>query len=188
LETSAFLLLLLDFIPGQDLLYSLEHTCDHYDIDPTADPALTHTPSTPTLLLFLHSSQLLSFARLRLIASIFVQMCEAVATCHDVSVFHRDIKPENFIITDGWIFNRDGILEPKVIVRLSGFRFSTRDAVSSDMDCGSAPYTSYGMLSANSSACPSHANSRRFASQSAGTTWLPYTRPVVLMYGHWVSF
>jgi serine/threonine protein kinase len=77
----------------------------------------------------------------------FSQMCEAVATCHDASVFHRDIKPENFIVTDGWVFNQDGIRERKVIVKLSDFGLSTRDAVSSDMDCGSAPYMSYGTLS-----------------------------------------
>jgi len=73
----------------------------------------------------------------------FAQMCEAVATCHDGSVFHRDIKPENFIVTEGWIFDQDGIRERKV-VKLSDFGLSTRDAVSSDMDCGSAPYMSYG--------------------------------------------
>jgi len=81
---------------------------------------------------------------------IFIFMCEAVAACHDASVFHRDIKPENFIVTDGWTFNQDGIRERKVIVKLSDFGLSTRDAVSSDMDCGSAPYMSYGTLSSHS--------------------------------------
>jgi serine/threonine protein kinase len=147
LETSAYLLLLLEFVPGQDLFYFLEQARDHYDVDPTADPALTHTPPTPGLLSSLHPSQLLSYKRLRLIASMFAQMCEAVAACHDASVFHRDIKPENFIVTDGWAFNQDGIRERKVIVKLSDFGLSTRDAVSSDMDCGSAPYMSYGTLS-----------------------------------------
>ncbi|KAH9961490.1 hypothetical protein BC827DRAFT_1267507 [Russula dissimulans] len=143
LETSAFLLLLLECVPGQDLFYFLEQARDHYEVDPADDPALTHTPPTPGLLSSLHPSQLLSYTRLRLIASMFAQMCEAVATCHDASVFHRDIKPENFIVTDGWIFNQDGIRERKVIVKLSDFGLSTRDAVSSDFDCGSAPYMSY---------------------------------------------
>jgi serine/threonine protein kinase len=75
----------------------------------------------------------------------FAQMCEAVATCHDASVFHRDIKPENFIVTDGWTLNHDGVPERKVVVKLSDFGLSTRDAVSSDMDCGSAPYMSFGV-------------------------------------------
>jgi len=75
----------------------------------------------------------------------FAQMCEAVATCHDASVFHRDIKPESFIVTDGWILSQ-GIRERKVVVKLCDFGLSTRDAVSSDMDCGSAPYMSYGAL------------------------------------------
>jgi serine/threonine protein kinase len=159
LETSAYLLLLLEFVPGQDLFYFLEQARDHYDVDPTADPALTHTPPTPGLLSSLHPSQLLSHKRLRLIASMFAQMCEAVAACHDASVFHRDIKPENFIVTDGWTFNQDGIRERKVIVKLSDFGLSTCDAVSSDMDCGSAPYMSYGTLPSHSPRL-SHALSR----------------------------
>ena len=144
LETSAFLLLLLEYVPGQDLFYFLEQARDHYDVDPAADPDLTHTPPTPGLLSSLHPSQLLSHTRLRLIASMFAQMCEAVATCHDVSVFHRDIKPENFLVTDGWALNNDGTHERKVVVKLSDFGLSTRDAVSSDFDCGSAPYMSFG--------------------------------------------
>ncbi|KAI9452488.1 kinase-like protein [Lactarius psammicola] len=143
LETSAFLLLLLEFVPGQDLFYFLEQARDHYDVDPASDPALNRTPPTPGLLSSLHPSQLLSHTRLRLIASMFAQMCEAVATCHDASVFHRDIKPENFIVTDGWTLNQDDIRERKVVVKLSDFGLSTRDAVSSDMDCGSAPYMSF---------------------------------------------
>lgn len=143
LETSAFLLLLLEFVPGQDLFYFLEQARDHYDVDPASDPPLNRTPPTPGLLSSLHPSQLLSYTRLRLIASMFAQMCDAVATCHDASVFHRDIKPENFIVTDGWTLNQDGIRERKVVVKLSDFGLSTRDSVSSDMDCGSAPYMSF---------------------------------------------
>ncbi|KAN0138325.1 kinase-like protein [Lactarius tabidus] len=143
LETSAFLLLLLEFVPGQDLFYFLEQARDHYDVDPASDPPLNRTPPTPGLLSSLHPSQLLSSTRLRLIASMFAQMCEAVATCHEASVFHRDIKPENFIVTDGWTVNQDGIRERKVVVKLSDFGLSTCDAVSSDMDCGSAPYMSF---------------------------------------------
>jgi serine/threonine protein kinase len=142
LETPTFILLFLEYVPGQDLFCFLEQARDHYDVDLAADPALTHTPPTPGLLSSLHPSQLLSHTRLRLIASMFAQMCEAVAACHDASVFHRDLKPENFIVTDGWAFNQDGIRERKVIVKLSDFGLSTRDAVSSDMDCGSAPYMS----------------------------------------------
>ena len=188
LETSSFLLLLLEYVPGQDLFYFLEQARDHYDVDLTADPALTHTPPTPGLLSSLHPSQLLSHTRLRLIASMFAQMCEAVATCHDASVFHRDIKPENFIVTDGLVFNQDGIRERKVVVKLSDFGLSTRDAVSSDMDCGSAPYMSYGMLSFLSHPLSFPRLSLRSRSQSAGTTWLLCISPVLPMYGPWVSF
>ncbi|KAM6490359.1 Protein kinase-like domain containing protein, partial [Amanita muscaria] len=115
LETSSFLLLVLEYVPGEDLLLS---------------------NSNP--------SQLLSCTRLRLIASMFSQMCDAVAACHDQQVFHRDIKPENFIVTDGWMSLSDGRQERKVIVKLSDFGLSSTDVESSDMDCGSAPYMSYG--------------------------------------------
>lgn len=73
----------------------------------------------------------------------FSQMCEAVATCHDQQVFHRDIKPENFIVTDGYT-TIDGRRQRKVVVKLTDFGLSTTDLESSDMDCGSAPYMSYG--------------------------------------------
>ncbi|THH04365.1 hypothetical protein EW146_g10199, partial [Bondarzewia mesenterica] len=110
LETSSYLLLLLKFVPGEDLFYFLEQARDHFDVDPSDDSVLSSscTPLTPSILSSLYSAQLLSDTRLRLIASIFSQMCEAVAVCHDTSVFHRDIKPENFIVTDGWQTNGDG--------------------------------------------------------------------------------
>jgi serine/threonine protein kinase len=76
----------------------------------------------------------------------FTQMCQAVATCHAVNVFHRDIKPENFIVTDGWVKSSDGRQERKVVVKLTDFGLSTNDVESADMDCGSAPYMSYGMF------------------------------------------
>jgi len=146
LETSSFLLLLLEYVPGADLYYFLEQARDHYDPNsPTSEQAISssRTPPTPSLLSNLHPSQLLSRNRLRLIASMFSQMCEAVAACHDQQVFHRDIKPENFIVTDGWSTLPDGRRERKVIVKLTDFGLSTTDLESSDMDCGSAPYMSY---------------------------------------------
>ena len=179
LETSAFLLLLLEFVPGQDLFYFLEQARDHYDVDPASDPSLNRTPPTPGLLSSLHPSQLLSSTRLRLIASMFAQMCEAVATCHDASVFHRDIKPENFIVTDGWTVNQDGIHERKVVVKLSDFGLSTCDAVSSDMDCGSAPYMSFG----TPLFCILFTSLAYLSSQNAETTWPLCTSPVPRMYG-----
>jgi hypothetical protein len=75
LETSAFALL--EFVPGLDLLFSgTAH--DDYDIDPTADPALTPTPLTHGFLSSLRPIQLLEHVPLRL-TSIFAQICEAVA-------------------------------------------------------------------------------------------------------------
>jgi serine/threonine protein kinase len=147
LETSAFLLLLLEYVPGEDLFYFLEQSRDHYDLDqshPTdSTVAASFTPPTPSLLSNLHPSHLLSRTRLRLIASMFSQMCDAVAACHAQQVFHRDIKPENFIVTDGLWTGPDGRQERKVIVKLTDFGLSTMDEESADMDCGSAPYMSY---------------------------------------------
>lgn len=147
LETSSFLLLLLEYVPGEDLFYFLEQARDHYDSDSNvnaSDPiSASRTPPTPSLLSNLHPSQLLSRTRLRLIASMFAQMCDAVAACHAQTVFHRDIKPENFIVTDGWATLPDGRQERKVVVKLTDFGLSTTDVESSDVDCGSAPYMSY---------------------------------------------
>ncbi|KAF5370763.1 hypothetical protein D9758_002127 [Tetrapyrgos nigripes] len=145
LETSSFLLLLLEYVPGEDLFYFLEQARDHYESDSpnSSDSTSSHTPPTPSLLSNVNPSQQLSRTRLRLISSMFSQMCDAVAACHDQGVFHRDIKPENFIVTDGWITAPDGRQERKVIVKLTDFGLSTTDVQSSDMDCGSAPYMSY---------------------------------------------
>jgi serine/threonine protein kinase len=148
LETSSFLLLLLEYVPGEDLFYFLEQARDHYESSHTSDPAdpssetASRTPPTPGLLSTMNSSQLLSRTRLRLISSMFSQMCDAVNACHTQQVFHRDIKPENFIVTDGYT-EVDGRRERKVIVKLTDFGLSTTDLESSDMDCGSAPYMSY---------------------------------------------
>ena len=179
LETSAFLFLLLEFVPGQNLSYFLEQARDRYDVDPASDLPLNRTPPTPGLLSSFHPSQLLSSIRLRLIAYMFAQMCEAVATCHDASVFHRGIEPENFIVTDGWSVNQDGIHERKVVVKLCDFGFSTCDAVSSDMDCGSVPYMSFGtpLFSILFTSLA------YLSSQNAETTWLLCTSPVLRMYG-----
>ncbi|EED79392.1 predicted protein, partial [Postia placenta Mad-698-R] len=122
----------------------------HQSLPPHPNIVTLHrTLETPSFLLLLLDllaslapSQLLSRTRLRLIASMFGQMCDAVATCHEHSVFHRDIKPENFIVTDGWTTLPEGRRERKVVVKLTDFGLSTTDTDSADMDCGSAPYMS----------------------------------------------
>jgi serine/threonine protein kinase len=98
LKTSSFLLLLLGFVPGEDLFYFLEQAGDHDDhYDPTSEHAIS---SARGLFFHPHSSLILSPNRLCLIASMFSQMCNAVAACHYQQVFHRDIKPEIFIVMD----------------------------------------------------------------------------------------
>ncbi|KAH7108206.1 Pkinase-domain-containing protein [Auriculariales sp. MPI-PUGE-AT-0066] len=133
-ESDSLLLLLLELVPGEDLFYFLEQARDHQsDSDHATAPSaqdFSTTPKTPSLLSSFQPLELLSYGRLRLIASMFAQMCDAVAACHDHGIAHRDIKPENFI-------------ERRVVVKLSDFGLATTDEVSADMDCGSAPYMSY---------------------------------------------
>ena len=93
------------------------------------------------------TATILSQPRLRLISSMFSQMCEAVAACHDQQVFHRDLKPENFIVHDEPFVLNEGRHELKVNIKLTDFDLSTTDLSSSDMDCGSVPYMSYGLSS-----------------------------------------
>jgi serine/threonine protein kinase len=97
-------------------------------------------------------------------------MCEAVAVCHDVGVYHRDIKPENFIVTDGWFEGRSPSRtgkEHRVVVKLTDFGLSTKEVESCDMDCGSAPYMSYGMSLADVSIrCLSQCHRELIASSS----------------------
>ncbi|KAF5388844.1 hypothetical protein D9757_005661 [Collybiopsis confluens] len=147
LQTPSFLLLLLEYVPGEDLFYFLEQARDHYEAESVGSAessvCTSCTPPTPSLLSTMNPSQQLSRTRLRLISSMFSQMCDAVAACHDQGVYHRDIKPENFIVTDGWHTLADGTTERKVVVKLTDFGLSTTDIESSDMDCGSAPYMSF---------------------------------------------
>lgn len=136
LETASYLLLVLDYVPGEDLFYFLEQFRDHDPVDGSSTP--------PSQLASLHPEQLLSTQRLRLLASMFSQMCEAVAHCHRNGVSHRDIKPDNFMITDSRALNPNtGQHERRVSVKLTDFGLATRDTESGDMDCGSAPYMSF---------------------------------------------
>ncbi|KIM31802.1 hypothetical protein M408DRAFT_21014 [Serendipita vermifera MAFF 305830] len=139
LETASYLLLVLDYVPGEDLFYFLEQSRDYEPDETTPGPTTTQEP-----LALPPPEQLLSTQRLRLIASMFSQMCDAVAHCHRNRVFHRDIKPENFMVTDSRTFNpATGKHERKVSVKLTDFGLATRDIESGDMDCGSAPYMSF---------------------------------------------
>ncbi|CAG8712371.1 4221_t:CDS:2, partial [Acaulospora colombiana] len=138
LETESYLLLVLDYVPGEDLFYFLEQFRDydesHLDRDPSSPTS--SAPTSTAGLAWLEPSQLLSYHRLRLVASMFAQMCEAVAHCHRHGVFHRDIKPENFMVTDTRIQDPvTGEYKRSVIVKLTDFGLATRDPESGDMDC-----------------------------------------------------
>jgi serine/threonine protein kinase len=152
------------FQPGQSpasLLFSHHNGSGSHAVlngngTPYANSFVSQTPPTPSLLSAFSANTLLSPRRLRLIASMFTQMCEAVAICHDAGVSHRDIKPENFICCDSVELEtvqetdgRDDGFGPqakrKVVVKLTDFGLATAEEESGDVECGSKPYMSYGM-------------------------------------------
>ncbi|CAE6372776.1 unnamed protein product [Rhizoctonia solani] len=152
LESDSCLFLVLEYVRGPDLFYFLEQSRDTLPPSPLSEeheheftprapshvPEQNRTPPTPSLLSALGPNFILSPTRLKLIASMFRQMCDAVAACHAHGVSHRDIKPENFIVTDAQVDE-----DRRVLVKLSDFGLATGDDESADMDCGSAPYMSY---------------------------------------------
>ena len=185
LETPAWLFLVLEYCPGQDLYFWLEQAKDTEGIDgepsrapsrlssrvnvTTAasamgkwapslpfDPPLGQspavgsflfdenrdsTPPSPSMLAATGDNALLSRRRLRLISRMFVQMCEALQTCHDSGVSHRDIKPENIIIVD---HRADEGASGKVVIKITDWGLGTTDDRCEDFDCGSKPYMAYG--------------------------------------------
>lgn len=70
-----------------------------------------------------------------LVKSVFVQILDAVQSCHDQGIYHRDIKPDNIFV------NAD---DSKVF--LGDFGLATDVEISSAFSCGSSFYMSPGML------------------------------------------
>lgn len=68
-----------------------------------------------------------------LVKTVFVQLIDAVITCHDHGIFHRDIKPENILCS------ADGTQ-----VKLSDFGLSTNSKLSTNFGAGTAGYMSPG--------------------------------------------
>ncbi|SNX81652.1 uncharacterized protein MEPE_00357 [Melanopsichium pennsylvanicum] len=122
--------------------------------------SLDATPPSPSLLATTSGHILLSKRRIRLIARMFRQICDAVQFCHDRGVSHRDIKPENFIVEDRRTVEqmqsacpdtsastlvdstRDGD-DTQVIVKMTDFGLATAEDRCDDFDCGSKPYMAF---------------------------------------------
>ncbi|KAI0635242.1 Pkinase-domain-containing protein [Trametes polyzona] len=66
-----------------------------------------------------------------LLKSVFVQLLDAVAYCHEHGVYHRDLKPDNILT------NEDG-----TEVKIADFGLSTSAKVSDTFGCGSTNYMS----------------------------------------------
>ena len=122
--------------------------------------SLDATPPSPSLLASTSGHNLLSKRRIRLIAKMFRQICDAVQFCHDRGVSHRDIKPENFIVEDRrsveemqsacpdtsvstLVDSTRDWDESQVIVKMTDFGLATAEARCDDFDCGSKPYMAF---------------------------------------------
>lgn len=69
-----------------------------------------------------------------LIKSVFVQILDAVRSCHDKGIYHRDLKPDNIFVNEDC---------SKVFI--GDFGLATDIAVSTKFSCGSSFYMSPGM-------------------------------------------
>ncbi len=131
-----------------------------YDNYGVLGSSLDATPPSPSLLATTSGQNLLSKRRIRLIARMFRQICDAVQFCHDRGISHRDIKPENFIVEDRRTIEemqsacpdtsastlvdstRDGE-DTAVIVKMTDFGLATAENHCDDFDCGSKPYMAF---------------------------------------------
>ncbi|KAM6490398.1 hypothetical protein JOM56_014162 [Amanita muscaria] len=127
LETSSFLLLVLEYVPGKDLFYFLEQARDHYDSDPRHSDS--RTPPTPSLLSNSNPSQLLSRTRLRLITSMFSKCVTPLL----LAMINKSFMVTSSLKTHCYRWLDDLARRPS----------RTTDVELSDMDCGSPPYMSY---------------------------------------------
>jgi serine/threonine protein kinase len=68
-----------------------------------------------------------------LVKSVFVQILDAVKSCHDLGIYHRDIKPDNVFVS-----------QDSSKVYLGDFGLSTDQNMSVNHKCGSSYYMSPG--------------------------------------------
>ena len=82
--------------------------------------------------------------------SLFLQLVDAVAFCHQNSIYHRDLKPENVLISHPPGKKRDTDL----VIKLGDFGLSTTQSLSSEFGCGSVRYMAPECLAEGSKSQP----------------------------------
>ncbi|KAI0059343.1 hypothetical protein BV25DRAFT_1142611 [Artomyces pyxidatus] len=114
-ENSSAFVLVLEYVSGENKIQELSRGMQP-DFSSLA-PILSTLPSFVD-------------GRTYVIISVFSQMCDAVAACHDAGVYLSDLKLEDFWVSYGTSTSTpDDAIEDTLVVKLKGFRHSTSDAV-----------------------------------------------------------
>ncbi|KAI0063843.1 hypothetical protein BV25DRAFT_366841 [Artomyces pyxidatus] len=106
-ETSTILVLIVDHVPEMDLSSFLqkEHTLEwfppHYMMDP--------------------GQVVFSADRMNLVSSLFTQICDAVAICHDTEHYHGEVTPKNLLVHNERRLDGERNATGGVSVKLKGF-------------------------------------------------------------------
>ncbi|KAI0056675.1 hypothetical protein BV25DRAFT_1920811 [Artomyces pyxidatus] len=104
-ENAAAIILVLEHLPGENKVMQLLPD----SIFQAYGPSTVRTPS------FLSQN-----SHTRIVASVFAQMCDAVAVCHDAGIYLRDLQATNFFVTFSSPVAHDDA-EINVVVQLQDF-------------------------------------------------------------------
>lgn len=142
-ETPSYLFFVLEHVPGDDLFYFMEQARDGYH-QLSYSPEILRPLNSPSQLSIVQPSQNYRDSRFTLIASMFSQMCDAVAACHEQKIFRSYLDPESFIIMDEWNDLGHGKCDHKVAVKLADPSSSTTGFTLPQQIREVSPYMSHG--------------------------------------------